>query len=109
MDVIGPAILAEEEEGQGMPGMPLQGRRGGMIAGDDDDVGLQGRQAGDERVDLLDDRHLAGEISVLAGRVGAFDMDVEERVVLERSFEGLEASASPSRSSQAARPCRQAA
>jgi len=68
----------------------LEDGRGRVIAGDREDVGLEGEHARQQRVEALQRGDLRVEIAVLARLVGVLVMQEEEVVMLPLLLEGVD-------------------
>jgi len=75
------AGIRHQQRGHGMPAMALQLRRSAVIAGNDEDVGAEGLDSGDDGVELLDHLDFGVEITVLATRIRVFEVNKEEVIV----------------------------
>src|SRR5205823_10409261 len=71
--------ISPHEGGHGVPGVGGHLAGGGVVAGDDDDVGAEVDDGGDGGVEGLDGGHLALEVAVLAGGVGVLVVQEEVR------------------------------
>ena len=78
--VVAAAVRAPQQRGNRVPRMRGELGRRRVVAGHCDDVGSERPHLGDDRVERLDLRDLAGPVAVLAGRVGV--LVVQEEVVV---------------------------
>src|SRR3990172_7013709 len=79
-----------EKEGHGVPAMALEESGGGMVAGDYQDLGLEGQDPGELPIHLLNDPDLAVKVPVLPRHIGLFYMDEEEVIADPVLGEGIE-------------------
>ena len=70
--------------------MGLQGRRCGVVAGDDEHIRLERRQNRQGGIHFLDDLDLGIEVAVLAATVSVLDVAEHEIVVVPNSRHSLE-------------------
>ena len=85
-----PAGVGGKDRRHRMPGMALEKARRAVVAGDDEDIGAEGLDAGDHPVEFLDALHLLRERAVLAGGVGVLEVEEEEVVVLPAGGQGVD-------------------
>src|SRR5262249_50808801 len=76
------ATVGREQHRDRVPTVRAELAGSAVIAGDDEHVGIEGRDPRDGRVELFDFVDLGGEVAVFAGRVGVFEVYEEKIEIL---------------------------
>jgi hypothetical protein len=88
-DAVGAAVLRPQQRRHGVPAVAGEHARRAVVAGGDEDVGLEGHDLRHGGVEFLGPLHLRIEVAVFAGAVGVLEVDEEEVVLVPVLFENL--------------------